>query len=108
MMSPAQSEQLCQALERTLHLLIFIREHPAPFKFVTVLCWCCNACSHNYREPEVFAGQTVVVVGAANSGVWQRCHACLAYACNTLAVTHSTTAMCSYFAISMASEGALR
>lgn len=26
-------------------------------------------CSHNYRIPEAFKGQTVVVVGAANSGV---------------------------------------
>lgn len=25
-------------------------------------------CSHNYRAPEAFAGQVVVVVGASNSG----------------------------------------
>lgn len=32
------------------------------------LCTCCLSCSHNYRMPEAFAGQVVVVVGAANSG----------------------------------------
>lgn len=51
----------------------YVKRRAAPNPPYAPVCpiLCCGVspcCSHNYRCPEAFAGQTVVVVGASNSG----------------------------------------